>query len=46
MNVDVLQDITHGRFTSLPRSEVSAAIFATIADKIETRFGDSITQAL
>ena len=34
---------THGRFISLPRSELSAAIFATIDGKVETIFGDSIT---
>ena len=33
---------THGHFVSLPRSELAAAIFATIEGKIETIFGDSI----
>lgn len=34
--------ITGGKFTSLPRSDLSAAIYATIADHVETIFGDSI----
>ena len=42
MDMGVLQEVTHGRFTSLPRSDVSAAIHATIESRVETLFGDSI----
>jgi len=40
--VDAFFRITHGRYTSLPRSALSAAIFRAIADKVETIFGDSV----
>jgi 2-polyprenyl-6-methoxyphenol hydroxylase-like FAD-dependent oxidoreductase len=30
-------------FTSLPRGDLAAAIFGTVADRVETIFGDSIT---
>ncbi len=33
---------THGRFVSLPRSELAAEIFSTIDGKVETIFGDSV----
>jgi len=33
---------THGRYISLPRGELAAAIFAALGDKVETIFGDSI----
>ena len=32
-----------GRFTSVPRSDLSAVIFATLGDRVETIFEDSIT---
>ena len=35
---------THGRFTSLPRGDLAAAIFEKIQGKVETIFGDSVTR--
>lgn len=32
-----------GRFTSLPRGDLAAAIFQTIENRVETMFGDGIT---
>ncbi|GAA4778338.1 FAD-binding domain [Stakelama sediminis] len=40
--VDVLADMTQGRFTSLPRGDLAGTIFDTIRANTETRFGDSI----
>ena len=34
--------MTHGRYISLPRSELSAIIFGSLPGKVETIFGDSI----
>ncbi len=42
MDMGALQEVTHGRFTSLPRSDVSAAISTVIEGHVETLFGDSI----
>ena len=33
-----------GRFTSLPRGDLAASIFATVQGKVETIFGDSIAK--
>jgi 2-polyprenyl-6-methoxyphenol hydroxylase-like FAD-dependent oxidoreductase len=41
-SVGVLDRVTKGRFISLPRSELSAAIFAAIEDRAEVRFGEEI----
>lgn len=41
--VSVLKRLTNGRFTSLPRSELSALIFRSLGDRVETIFDDSIT---
>lgn len=41
--VSVLKRLTDGRFTSLPRSELSALIFQSLGDRVETIFDDSIT---
>lgn len=41
-DVGVFARLTHGRFTSLPRSDLAATIFGAIAGKVETLFGDSI----
>lgn len=41
--VRVLQTVTGGRFTSLPRSDLSAVIFKALGDRVETIFDDSIT---
>ncbi|MGH9573223.1 MAG: FAD-binding domain [Candidatus Acidiferrales bacterium] len=35
--------ITHGRYMSIPRSELSASIYGKIQNRVETIFGDSIT---
>jgi len=40
--VDAFSQITHGRFTSLPRSALAAAIVGKIDGRVETIFGDSI----
>ncbi|HXZ67715.1 MAG TPA: FAD-binding domain [Alphaproteobacteria bacterium] len=42
--VSALERLTHGRFTSLPRSALSRAIYDALEDRIETVFGDSITR--
>ena len=39
----VFDRMTHGRFTSLRRSDVAATIYDAIRTRVETRFGDSIT---
>lgn len=41
---DAFRRMTRDRFTSLPRSALSALIFRAIEGKIETRFGDSIAR--
>ena len=40
--VDSFAHLTRGRYISLPRGELSVAIFNKIADKVETIFGDSV----
>ncbi len=40
--VSALDRVTHGRFISLPRSELSRAIFDAIESRIETIFDDEI----
>jgi 2-polyprenyl-6-methoxyphenol hydroxylase-like FAD-dependent oxidoreductase len=42
-DADILRHALGNRFFSLPRGDLAEAIFHTIADKIETIFGDSIT---
>ena len=39
---DVFWRMTNGRFTSLKRSDLSAAIYGLLAGRVETVFGDSI----
>jgi 2-polyprenyl-6-methoxyphenol hydroxylase-like FAD-dependent oxidoreductase len=41
-DVSVLDRITKGRFISLPRGELSRAIFEAVEDRCETVFGDQI----
>lgn len=41
-DVDVFRDATHDRFTSIPRSALSAILFAAVGTRIETEFGNSI----
>lgn len=40
--VDVFGRLTHGRFTSLRRSDLSATIYEALQGRVETIFGDSI----
>jgi len=40
--VDAFFRVTHGRYVSLPRRELSASIFGQIEDNVETIFGDSV----
>jgi len=42
--VRALQGLTGGRFTSLPRSELSTLIFEALGDQVETIFDDSVTE--
>lgn len=41
--ISVFDRMTGGRFTSVPRSALSAAIFEALGDRVETLFDDSIT---
>ena len=40
---EILRRALRNHFLSLPRGDFAEAIFNTVADKIETSFGDSIT---
>jgi 2-polyprenyl-6-methoxyphenol hydroxylase-like FAD-dependent oxidoreductase len=40
--VDVFGRLTAGRYTSLRRADLAAAIFAALGGKVETLFGDSV----
>ncbi|MGH9703195.1 MAG: FAD-binding domain [Candidatus Acidiferrales bacterium] len=40
--VDAFSRMTQGRFVSLPRTELAAAIFRKIESRVETIFGDSV----
>lgn len=39
---DVLARLTHGRFTSLRRSDLAATIYGSLNGQVETIFGDSV----
>lgn len=41
-DVDVFDRMTNGRFTSLRRSDVSAALYRAVAANVETMFADSV----
>ena len=41
-SADVFRRLTHGRYASLPRGALAAAIYGTIEDSVETIFGDHI----
>ena len=41
-STDVFDRMTDGRFTSLRRSDLAAAIYGTIDGRVETLFGDSV----
>jgi 2-polyprenyl-6-methoxyphenol hydroxylase-like FAD-dependent oxidoreductase len=41
--VEAFSRITQGRFISLPRGELAAAIFSKIAGRVETIFGDGVS---
>lgn len=43
VDVDVFRRLLGADFTSLPRGDLAAAIYATIEDEVETAFGDSIS---
>lgn len=43
LGVEAFRRAAGDRFTSLPRGDLAAAIYATIADDVETIFDDSIT---
>ena len=43
LGVEAFRRAAGGKFTSLPRGDLAAAIYATIANDVETIFGDSIT---
>ena len=43
MPVDAFRRATGGRFVSVPRSALAAAIFASVSAQVETLFGDRIT---
>ncbi len=40
--VDSFFQLTHGRYISVPRSELAASIFGTIRDSVETIFGENV----
>ena len=42
LGVDAFRRVTQGRFTSVPRGDLAAAIYAAIESRVETIFGDSI----
>ena len=43
VSVDAFRRATDGRYTSIARSDLAAEIYATVADDVETMFGDTIT---
>ena len=43
LGVETFRRATDGRYTSLPRGDLAAAIYATVEHDVETIFGDSIT---
>ena len=44
LGVEAFRRATGGRFTSLPRGDLAASIYASIEDDVETIFGDFITE--
>jgi 2-polyprenyl-6-methoxyphenol hydroxylase-like FAD-dependent oxidoreductase len=45
-SVGAFDRVTRGRFVSLPRSELAAAIFGQIEGKVETIFGDTVERVV
>ncbi|MGB8505545.1 FAD-binding domain [Mycobacterium sp.] len=43
VDVGAFAEAVDGRYTTIARSDLSAILFATIADDVEVNFGDSIT---
>lgn len=41
-SAQIFEHMTDGRFTSLRRSDLAAAIYRRVADRVDARFGDSI----
>lgn len=44
ISTDVFRRLLHGRYTSLRRSDLAATIYAALAGKVETIFGDSVAK--
>jgi 2-polyprenyl-6-methoxyphenol hydroxylase-like FAD-dependent oxidoreductase len=44
LDTDVFQRVAGGRFTSLPRGDLAALVYATIEGRVEAMFGDSIAR--
>lgn len=40
---EVFEELTEGRYVSLPRSDLSRMIYGLVADRCEARFGDAIS---
>ena len=45
VDVDVFRRLLGADFTSLPRGDLAATIYATVEDKVETIFADSIARS-
>src|ERR1700752_1554178 len=43
LGVDGFRRVTEGRYTSVPRGDLAATIYAAIDDRVETIFDDSIS---
>lgn len=42
VSVGVFERLTHGRYTSLPRSELAACLYRAVGRSVDTIFGDDI----
>ncbi len=42
--VDAFDRLTHGRFITLPRSDLAASIFGLLEGRVETLFGNGVSQ--
>lgn len=43
LRVDPIRRVTNGKYTSVPRGDLAAAIYRTVEDDVETLYSDSIT---
>ena len=41
--LSIFQELTYGRFTEISRSDLAAIIYGALGDRLETRFGDTMT---